>query len=284
MLDEFSGCNHQRNPATCPDPRGQPAASIIVSAHTCLAVKGKIADAGGSGCRSTSRVAAGVLLSLNQTNPHDEVIAPLQLSAHRGDWDHLPAQYSRLRGLGFTTVQSLLPDLWVQNITGENSFKSLVSGRCAVPGCWPGDGGNWEPWQRWVADIVGNSPAGVTFDVWNEPGASAGYFWNRNLSQYLEMWRQAVVAARRVRPAVKLVGPSTSSFDLQFLRTFLAFANGTEPRTLPNVLSWHEFSADGTDIPCVEWQSMLPDTCVLLTPLIWCQYSLIVACMRAERM
>ena len=25
MLDEISGCNHQRNPATCPDPRGQPA-------------------------------------------------------------------------------------------------------------------------------------------------------------------------------------------------------------------------------------------------------------------
>jgi hypothetical protein len=146
-------------------------------------------------------------------------------------------------------VQSLLPDLWVQNITGENSFKSLVSGRCAAPGCWPGDGGDWRPWQRWVTDIVSAAPAGVAFDVWNEPGISPGYFWNRNFTQYLKMWSTAVIVARRVRPAVKVIGPSTSTFDLQFLRAFLTSANATEPKTLPNVLSWHEFSTDGKDIP-----------------------------------
>eukprot|EP01043_Picozoa_sp_COSAG02_P002489 COSAG02_NODE_57_length_43668_cov_118.217196_26_plen_432_part_00 len=286
MVDEFSGCSHLRNPKTCPDPQAQSAtaASVTVSARACLARHGKTATTtgnDGSGCRSTSRVAAGVLLSLNETHPHGDMVAPLRLSAHRGDWDHLPAQYSRLRALGFTTVQSLLPDLWVQNITGENSFKSLVSGHCAAPGCWPGDGGNWRLWQQWVTDIVSAAPDGVTFDVpapikisliprlqylyltdlnanigwqvWNEPGTSPGYFWNRNFSQYLDMWSNAVIAAKRVRPAVTVVGPSTSSFDLEFFRAFLTSANESEPKTLPDVLSWHEFSADGKDIPCVDW-------------------------------
>ena len=63
------------------------------------------------------------------------------------------------------------------------------------------------------------------------------------------MWSHAVTAARRVRPAVQVLGPSTSSFSLDFLRTFLSAANASN--TMPNVLSWHEFSADGADIPSV---------------------------------
>jgi hypothetical protein len=258
MADTFCGCNFKRDPASCPNPAARqphPDVAAAVDVGRCLALHGKIAGIHGSGgggsssgCRSASGVAAGVLLSINETHPRAEILRPLRLRAHRGDWDHLPEQYARLRGLGFTTVQSLLPDLWVQNITGENSFTSLVAGRCAaVPGCWPGDRGNWRPWERWVADIVASSPEGIEFDIWNEPGTSAGYFWNRNFSQYLAMWSHAVTAARRVRPSVRVVGPSTSSFNLGFLRTFLTSANATH--TLPNVLSWHEFSADGKDIP-----------------------------------
>ena len=93
-----------------------------------------------------------MLLSINETHPRAEIIRPLRLSAHRGDWDHLPTEAARLRGLGFTTIQSLLPDLWVQNVTGYNSFSSLVAGCCAAPGCWPGDKGDWGPWERWVAE------------------------------------------------------------------------------------------------------------------------------------
>eukprot|EP01052_Picozoa_sp_SAG31_P013535 SAG31_NODE_816_length_11865_cov_38.805116_2_plen_171_part_00 len=170
MVDEFCGCNHKRDPTSCPDPSaGSASATITVDVGSCLAPNGKTAALRGGGqknCRTASRVAAGVLLSINETHPRAELIRPLRLSAHRGDWDHLPQQHARLRGLGFTTMQSLLPDLWVQNITGENSFSSLVAGRCSTPGCWPGDSGDWEPWEQWVADIVSAAPEGVDFDIW----------------------------------------------------------------------------------------------------------------------
>ena len=46
--------------------------------------------------RQAKRVAAGILLSINETHPRDEVIAPLRLNAHRGDWDIRPRQFARL--------------------------------------------------------------------------------------------------------------------------------------------------------------------------------------------
>ena len=45
------------------------------------------------------------------------------------------------------------------------------------------------------------------------------------------MWSHAVTAARRVRPAVQVLGPSTSSFSLDFLRTFLSAANASNTTT-----------------------------------------------------
>ena len=168
MADEYCGCNHRRDPTGCPDPSTGSMASVAVDAGSCLAPHGRTASLGSDrgGCRSAARVAAGVLLSINETHPRAEIIRPLRLSAHRGDWDHLPTEAARLRSLGFTTIQSLLPDLWVQNVTGYNSFSSLVAGRCAAPGCWPGDKGDWGPWERWVADIVSSAPEGVEFDIW----------------------------------------------------------------------------------------------------------------------
>jgi hypothetical protein len=74
-----------------------------------------------------------------------------------------------------------------------------------------------------------------------------GYFWNRGFSQYLEMWTHAVKAAKGARGNVAVVGPSISNFDLRFLMQFLDNANETQ--TFPDVLSWHEFSSDGSDIP-----------------------------------
>ena len=100
-----------------------------------------------------------------------------------------------------------------------------------------------------LSSCVGTLSNGAWLWRRNEPGTGPGYFWNRNFSQYLGMWSHAVTAARRVRPAVQVLGPSTSSFSLDFLRTFLSAANASN--TMPNVLSWHEFSADGADIPSV---------------------------------
>lgn len=140
--------------------------------------------------------------------------APLRLHAHRGDWDRKEAQYTRLQRLGLKTMQLLLPDLWVMNITGRNSFSTLndpafgcgslgvTSGVAETTStrdddddellppsssslsssnqaCWPGDGGDWSKFDSFVADTVRAAPATVAYDIWNEPGISPGYFWNR---------------------------------------------------------------------------------------------------------
>ena len=255
MADEHSGCSHQRNPKTCPDPappaRWDSADSLSVDVGACLHRPGARGD--GGGCRISAGVASGILLSINETHPSPSVIAPLNLRAHRGDYDHLPAQFARLTSLGITTKQVLLPDLWVQEVTGHNSFTTLQPPpagvpACANPGCWPCDNGNCTRWQDFVERTVAAAPAGLMYDIWNEPGMSpGGYFWYRNWSQYKQMWHTAVVTIKRVRPDAQVTGPSISSFDLAFLRPFFAAANATD--TLPDVLTWHEFSADGRDIP-----------------------------------
>jgi hypothetical protein len=61
------------------------------------------------------------------------------------------------------------------------------------------------------------------------------------------MWAHAVKAAKAARGNVAVVGPSVPNFDLGFLKRFLDHANETQ--TFPDVLSWHEFSSDGSDIP-----------------------------------
>jgi len=244
MADEFSGCSHSRAPSWCPDPSRppRPPPPLVVDAGQCLRAPERGGSAHAGACRRASRVGAGILLSINETHPRDAVVRPLRLGAHRGDWDHLPAQFERLGRLGIRTRQVLLPDLWVQAVTGHNWFTSLNK-----VGDWPGDEGNWTRWEAFVQATVAASPSSLYYDVWNEPGFGPGYFWNRNHSQYLEMWSRAVRVARRVRPGARMLGPSTSSFDVPFITDFLANANRTG--TLPDVLSWHEFSADGSDIP-----------------------------------
>ena len=69
----------------------------------------------------------------------------------------------------------------------------------------------------------------------------------RPFEQYLEMWTHAVLAAKSVRASVTIVGPSIPGFDLEFLKLFLDNANKTD--TFPDVVSWHEFGADGSNIP-----------------------------------
>lgn len=61
------------------------------------------------------------------------------------------------------------------------------------------------------------------------------------------MWTHAVLAAKSVRASVTIVGPSIPGFDLEFLKIFLDNANKTD--TFPDVVSWHEFGADGSNIP-----------------------------------
>ena len=240
MEDEWSGCLPTRNSACphkarpgSPSVGGNPAGNaVVVDAGACMHRNGT--------CRTARQVGAGVLLSLNATHPRTEVIEPLHLHAHRGDWGVLPAIHERLASLGITRSEPLLADLWCYQHGCEHGFSSLGEGE------WPGDNGNWTGWEAFVTKTVGKAPEGVVFDIWNEPGQH-GYFWNRNHSQYLEMWTHAVTVARQTQPGVQVSGPSWSGFDLAWIHQFLI--DTSKLGVAPDIVSWHEFIPLGRDIP-----------------------------------
>lgn len=66
---------------------------------------------------------------------------------------------------------------------------------------WPGDGGDWKSYDafldRLIADIKANNMVpGLKVDIWNEPDGSL--FWNRPMSQWLELWRRTCLKFRYV--------------------------------------------------------------------------------------
>lgn len=91
----------------------------------------------------------------------------------------------------------LIHDLWGADGTQNSSAP------------YPGDNGDWTSWDDYLAqlfsDINSNDmTSGLVIDIWNEPDGAG--FWNREQSQYLEMWGRTYAKFRLV-----------SSFFLPFL-------------------------------------------------------------------
>jgi hypothetical protein len=83
----------------------------------------------------------------------------------------------------------LIHDLWGADGTQNSSAP------------YPGDDGDWTSWDNYLtrlfSDIKSNSmTGGLIIDIWNEPDLSA--FWNREQSQYLEMWGRTYYKFRSV--------------------------------------------------------------------------------------
>eukprot|EP00929_Paragymnodinium_shiwhaense_P086466 TRINITY_DN46988_c0_g1_i1.p1 TRINITY_DN46988_c0_g1~~TRINITY_DN46988_c0_g1_i1.p1 ORF type:complete len:551 (+),score=37.10 TRINITY_DN46988_c0_g1_i1:72-1724(+) len=207
-------------------------AEIAIDLNQCL----EYADRAAGQCQPAQRRASGILLSMNETHPPDELVAPLKLSTHRGDLDYISANFDRHRRLGIRQQQLLVSDVYVLRATGLNSYSSLEQ----PPAKWPGDhGGNFTLWETVVEDLAKNSPPdGLDFDIWNEPMAP-NYFWNRSIEQYYEMWVRGVEVIRHWRPRARIVGPSMAYYSHAYLEAWLRHANATD--TLPDFLSWHEF-------------------------------------------
>ena len=192
----------------------------------------------GAECRTAQRRASGVLLSINQTHPRASVVEPLGLRNHRGDFDNLEDDFTRLRSLGMTgSIQSVLMDLFFGR--GFNPPPKSCST------CWPGDGGQWSNWTDFVQTTVASLPHGAAIDVWNEP--DGGFFFGRSYAQYFELWKRGVRTARATRPNVTVVGPSIAQFSTSWMQRFLDDCSNSS--VLPDVVSWHEWGETGSEIP-----------------------------------
>ncbi|MFI6316752.1 ricin-type beta-trefoil lectin domain protein [Nonomuraea sp. NPDC050556] len=145
-------------------------------------------------------------------------------------WNATRAQLLRTRSLGGEFVL-LVHDLW-----GADGYPITR---------FPGDNGNWTDWDAFLTRVINDvraTGAPVQWDLWNEPNITI--FWNRPISQYLELWKRTYQRVRAAFPSQLIVGPScactpsTGGFWTQFLD--YAKANNV----VPDIVSWHSLPGD----------------------------------------
>ncbi|MEV4215949.1 RICIN domain-containing protein [Micromonospora sp. NPDC049662] len=146
-------------------------------------------------------------------------------------WNATLAQARRTVALGGQFI--LLPhDLWGADGAGISRF--------------PGDNGNWTDYDNFLNRVIGDVRASgltVQWDIWNEPNITI--FWNRPISQYLELWRRTYQRLRTEFPNQLIVGPSCAcvpSTSHAFWNQYLDFVRSTN--TVPDIISWHSLPGD----------------------------------------
>ncbi|MFJ6153470.1 RICIN domain-containing protein [Micromonospora profundi] len=146
-------------------------------------------------------------------------------------WNSTVAQARRTVALGGQFI--LLPhDLWGADGAGISRF--------------PGDNGNWADYDAFLSRLVNDvraSGLSVQWDIWNEPNITI--FWNRPISQYLELWRRTYQRIRAEFPNQLIVGPSCAcvpSTTHTFWNQYLDFVRSTN--TVPDIVSWHSLPGD----------------------------------------
>ncbi|MEV0348372.1 RICIN domain-containing protein [Nonomuraea sp. NPDC050680] len=145
-------------------------------------------------------------------------------------WNATRAQVLRTRSLGGEFVL-LVHDLW-----GADGYPISR---------FPGDNGNWTDYDAFLTRLINDvraTGAPVQWDLWNEPNITL--FWNRPISQYLEMWKRAYQRIRAAFPSHLIVGPScacvpsTGGFWTQYLDYVKA------NNAVPDIVSWHSLPGD----------------------------------------
>ncbi|WP_433317432.1 RICIN domain-containing protein [Micromonospora sp. CA-269861] len=146
-------------------------------------------------------------------------------------WNSTVAQARRTTALGGKFI--ILPhDLWGADGAGISRF--------------PGDNGNWTDYDNFLTRLINDvrtSGLSVQWDIWNEPNITI--FWNRPISQYLELWRRTYQRIRAEFPSQLIVGPSCAcvpSTTHTFWNQYLDFVRSTN--TVPDIISWHSLPGD----------------------------------------
>ena len=200
--------------------------------------------------RPATRACAGLLNGGPEFG--NKFMDPLRMGNYRGIACQNPADYRALRESGVQNIQCDVSQF--MNCSGLPTNLSDTS-MCKL---WPGRGGNWTAWERFVTAVVERQAGPQTsWGVWNEP--NDGFWPGCSAEQagptgcalpdpaFLEVWRRTVLQIRATDESAVIVGPSINEFSLPFLSTFVDFA--VAHKVVPNMLDWHEFSPNGSDIP-----------------------------------
>lgn len=114
---------------------------------------------------------------------------------------------------------------------------------------WPYNFTNMTDWLSKIDTTVSRrKTAGLTniygYEIWNEPngtwaGEDPGATGTRPVS-FNQLWLQTYQHLRQVEPDAKIIGPSTSYYDANFIKSFLTFCKTNN--CVPDIMDWHELS------------------------------------------
>jgi hypothetical protein len=242
------------------------ATAIVAPAAPALASSQTVTVNFASTTGSASGVGSGFLYGLSQdgTGPDDGLLASLAPTSGRGGGARLSGGGwigdGYTDGPGFTTrIDSALDQAKRLNqLPTHATYDLLVSDLYGADTTQPSNtvypcaNGNCSNWISFIDDVVADVQAAgvnVNYDIWNEP--DNGSFWAPGYAgtQYFQMWNAAVNEIRRLVPSARIVGPSVSNFNNNYITEFLTGAKAAG--TVPTYLNWHFSGTPGADAATV---------------------------------
>ena len=182
--------------------------------------------------------ASGFARGLTLTEPPQEMLAQLRPVFFRQPALDSPAKYGAL---------AIYPRARAMNA----AVMAILSEGVKFDGRFPGEKGNWEKWDRGVADLVRRAMSSgqrVQWEIWTEPNQGAS--WKGSKEDYLILWYRTVKRIRAIDPQATIAGPSVGPFDGGWINSFLKVAK--EYDVLPDVICWHEKDPKGDIVAHVD--------------------------------
>jgi hypothetical protein len=116
-----------------------------------------------------------------------------------------------------------------------------------MPDIYPNFPYRWVSWADWLSRVdtmvsrrlAANSTSNIAgWELWNEPD----FTWDTaNAGDFNTGWTRTFRQVRSRDAITPIVGPSTSFYNENFLRSFLTAAKANN--TLPDIICWHELGA-----------------------------------------
>jgi hypothetical protein len=107
----------------------------------------------------------------------------------------------------------------------------------------------WRGPEFWAAEVdrivkatvAANPPNIYAYEIWNEPD----WNWQPQWGDFNAMWATTFKSIRAGDPSRRIMGPSVSQWNADWMRRFLSSAKVSG--TLPDVVSWHELDPAQAD-------------------------------------
>jgi hypothetical protein len=163
-------------------------------------------------------------------------------------------------------MQLLIADLWGADGTSKIAM--------------PGDIGDWSSYNEFLTALISAindndmSPY-LDLEIWNEPDLT-DLFWQRDQTQYLQMWGRGYTTLRDAFPHNSIIGPCSSSQPSSsntWLKNYLQYIKSDD--SVPDYFCWHlETGGDDLEYTLPAWDALLSQYDVPQRPIICNEYAI----------